>query len=139
MKELFLSSLFAGHELNVVHQQHIDRAIFIAKCGVLLKRIALISSFMKRSDVMYATRSLWSARLDRVADGVHQVRLAEADPAINEKRVVGRARRFGRCLSGGMGELVAGTDDKLLKCIFRIKSVFDWFNIYEMSGGITGA
>ena len=32
VEELFLSSLLAGHELDIVHQQHINRTILFPKC-----------------------------------------------------------------------------------------------------------
>ena len=37
----------------------------------------------------------WLAQLYLVADGVHQMRLAHADAAIQEERVIGLRRTFG--------------------------------------------
>ncbi len=45
------------------------------------------------------------------ADGVHQVRLADADRAINEKRVVAARRHGGDRARGGVRQLIRSADD----------------------------
>ena len=47
------------------------------------------------------------ALADQVADRVHQVRLAEADAAVDEQRVVGRAGILRDLVRRGLGEVVA--------------------------------
>ena len=50
-----------------------------------------------------------------LADGVHQVRLAEADAAVDEQRVVGPRGGLGDGAGGRVGELVRRSDDELLE------------------------
>ena len=52
-------------------------------------------------------RAAGFALTDQVADRVHQVRLAEADAAVDEQRVVGAARVLADLHRGRPGELVA--------------------------------
>ena len=52
---------------------------------------------------------------DVVADGVEQVGLAEARPAVDEERVVGVAGLLGHGQRRGVGEAVAAADDELLE------------------------
>ena len=61
------------------------------------------------------------ARLDVVADGVHQVRLAESHAAIEEERVVRLRRDLGDRARRGVGELVRGADDEALEGVFRVQ------------------
>ena len=55
------------------------------------------------------------ARLDGVPDGMHQMGFAESDAAVDEERVVGRARVFSDLLCSGLGELVALADHEGLE------------------------
>ena len=52
-------------------------------------------------------------RDDLVADGVHQVGLAEADPAVQEERVVGVARALRHRQARRVGEAVGRPDDEV--------------------------
>jgi hypothetical protein len=54
-----------------------------------------------------------------VPDRVHQVRLPQADAAVDEKRVVRSGRRFGDCPAGGMCELVRGPYDERIERVAR--------------------
>ena len=55
------------------------------------------------------------ARADQVADGLHQVRLAETDAAVDEQRVVGAARVLRDLHRRGAGELVALALDEVVE------------------------
>ena len=59
-----------------------------------------------------------------LADGVKQMRLAEADAAVKKKRIVGFAGRLGNGERGGIGEIVVVADNKRFKCIFGIEMQF---------------
>jgi hypothetical protein len=54
-------------------------------------------------------------------DGVHQVRLAQADAAIEEQRVEGDRPAFGHAARGGMGQLVRLADDEAVEGEARIQ------------------
>ena len=47
-----------------------------------------------------------------MADGVHEVGLAQTHPAVEEERVVAVARRLGHSLGRGMRELRVVPDDE---------------------------
>ena len=46
------------------------------------------------------------ALLDRVADRLHQVRLAQSHPTVQKQRVIGLRGLFGHRLGGGVRKLV---------------------------------
>src|SRR5947208_1856437 len=52
---------------------------------------------------------------DRVSNGLHQVRLADADPAIDEQRVVSAAGIACDLHSGGARELIALAFDEAIE------------------------
>ena len=56
-----------------------------------------------------------------MADGVHQVRLAQAHAAVEEEWVVAVARCFGHGLGGRVGELGVVTDDERREAKTRIE------------------
>ena len=62
---------------------------------------------------------------DVPADGVHQMGLAEPDPAIEEERVVGRRRRLGDPPRRRVGELVGLADDEIAEHEARIERAAD--------------
>ena len=58
--------------------------------------------------------------LNRVTDGLHQVRLTQPDAAIKEERIVVLGRGLGHSQRCRTGELVAGAHDERLECVARI-------------------
>ena len=56
-----------------------------------------------------------------VADGVHQVSLAQANAAVHEEGVVDLAGVLGYCQGCRMGKAVGATGDKGIKGVFRIQ------------------
>src|SRR5690242_3856071 len=93
VEELFLRAFLAGHELDVVNQQHVDRAILLAKALrlVVTNRIDQIVHETFRRDV--TKLEMLIAGFDSVTTRVHQVRFAEPHAAVEIKWVVGSARR----------------------------------------------
>ena len=78
VEELFLRSLFAGDELDIVDEQDIDASVALAEFLALLRadRIdELVGELLARGihDAL-----LWMARDHRVTDRVHEVCLSEA-------------------------------------------------------------
>ena len=57
----------------------------------------------------------------QVADGVQQVRLADAGLAVEEERVVAGARRLGGTARGGRGHLAAGAGDEGVEGEARVR------------------
>ncbi len=95
VEELLLRALLLRDELDVVDEQHIHGAEAIAEAGhaVVAQRGDHLVGELFRGDVADARHGL--AALHFVADGVHQVRLAHADAAIEEERIVGARRPLG--------------------------------------------
>ena len=121
VEELFLRPVFPREELNVVDEQHVDRAVLVPELahassgdgadhlvGELLRR--QVDDALAREAVVHL-----------MADGVHQVRLAQAHAAVEEQRVVAVARCFGHGLGGRVGELGVVTDDERREAKTRIE------------------
>ena len=107
VEELFLRLRLAGEELDVVDQQRIERAVGLLELvdGVVLQRPHHFADESLAVHVGDARGGI--ALADQVADRVHEVRLAEADAAVDEKRVVGAPRVLADLVGGRPRELVA--------------------------------
>ena len=73
------------------------------------------------ADVGEAQRGI--APLERVADGLHQVRLAESHTTVEEERVVGFGGLLGDGDGRGVRELVRGADDERVERVARVQLV----------------
>ncbi len=88
VEELLLGAFLAGDELDVVDQQDVDAPVALAELLGLLSadRVdELVGELLARR---VGDPLLRVARQDRVPDGVHQVRLAEATAAVDEQGVI---------------------------------------------------
>src|SRR5581483_11839310 len=94
MKELFLRAFLAGKELDVIDQQHVRLTVTFAEFDerAVLNRVDEIvrKSFARNIDDLH----VFAAADDVLTDRVHEVRFAETDAAVNEKRVVSAGRRL---------------------------------------------
>ena len=59
-----------------------------------------------------------------MADGMHQVGLAQPHASIQEQGVIGLAGILGHGLTGGMGIVVGGAHHKGIKGIFMVQGIF---------------
>ena len=113
VEELLLGPLLVGDELDVVDEEEVDPPV----AGPELVDLALLD----RGDEL--VRELLGRRVDDalarelggdlVADGVHQVGLAEAHAAVQEERVVGVARALRHRQARRVGEAVGRPDDEV--------------------------
>ena len=112
IRDSFLGALFLGEELNVVDEQDIHGAEFVAEADhlVVAQRVDHFIGELLAGCV--ADGGLRRAALDFVTDGLHEMGFAHADAAVEEERIVGFRRTLGDGLAGGMGELVAAADDE---------------------------
>ena len=120
VEELFLRPLLVGDELDVVDEQQVDPPV----AGAELVDLALLD----RGDELVG--ELLAGRVDDalarelgddlVADGVHQVGLAEAHAAVQEERVVGVARALGDRQAGRVREAVGRPDDEVRERVARV-------------------
>src|SRR3954466_12962328 len=107
MEQLFLRSLLLGNELYVVEQQRRRVAITLPPAfniALLERGDQLVHEQLGRN-----ARYSPAATLTRqsVADGVEQVRLADAARAVNEQRIVAPRRNRHDRVGGAHRELIA--------------------------------
>src|SRR5262249_35709387 len=117
MEEFFLCALLLREELDVIDQQDVHVAKFVAKAGhpVVTKRVDHLVGKLFARDV--ADSRLRLATLNFVPDRLHEMRLAHADSAIEKQRVVGLGGPLGYGLGCSVSKLVAGADDECVKCV----------------------
>ncbi len=119
MEELRLRAFLARQELHVVHEQHVDAAIALAEIqdAIVANGVDHLVHEPLGRDV--SQLQIFHVRDDIVPDGVHQVRLPESHPAVDEQRVVRSRRRFGDRTTGGVRELVRRSDDEGVERVAR--------------------
>ena len=108
MEELFLRPFLVGDELDVVDEQQVDPAVArteLVDLALLDARDEFVRELLGGRVDDALAREL---RRDLVADGMHQVGLAEAHAAVQEERVVGVAGALRHGQAGGMGQAVGG-------------------------------
>ena len=121
VEELFLRAVLAGEELDVVDQQRIERAIR----GLEIVDRVVLERFHHVADetlgVHVGDARALVAAADHVADGMHQVRLAQAHAAVDEQRVVGTPGILGDLHRRRARELIALALDEVREREVRIE------------------
>jgi hypothetical protein len=120
VEELFLGAVLPGDELDVVHQQHVRRAVAITET-----RRALVADGIDQ-----VVGELLGGHVDHVqpvlqagmTDGVQQVRFAQPHVAVDKQRVVRAAGVIGHRARGGVGQLIAAAHHEGGKNITRIQT-----------------
>ncbi len=115
VKELFLRSLLTGNDLNIIDQQHIGCPIVAVEHGHPVQLDGR-NHFVHKAlagGVHHVQAGIVVQQA--AADGVHQVRLADADAAVNKKRVIAARGHLCHCLSSRMRQLVGRADDVGIK------------------------
>jgi hypothetical protein len=109
VEELFLRALLVGEKLHVVDQQQVERVVTLLELveGLALVGLDHIGNELFGVDV--ENLGLWTVGQQVVADGVHQVGLAQADAAVNEQRVVELAQAAGHVHCSGARHAVGRT------------------------------
>ena len=113
VEELLLGPLLVGDELDVVDEEQVDPAVAGAELvdlALLDRGDELVRELLGRRVDDALAREL---RGDLVADGVHQVGLAEAHPAVQEERVVGVPGALRHRQARRVGEAVGRPDDEV--------------------------
>ena len=121
MEELFLCPLLARDELDVVDQEQIDRAIARPELRgpIVADRVDELVGEALGREIRHRHAGEETHAL--VPDRVQQVRLAEADSAVDEQRIVGARRELGDRLTCGLRELVGRAHDECVECVPRIE------------------
>ena len=122
VEELFLRPFLVGDELDVVDEQQVDAPVArpeVVDLALLDAGDELVGELLAgRVDDALARE----ARQHLVADGVHQVGLAEAHAAVQEERVVGVAGSLGHGQAGGVGQTVGRADDEVAERVARVEA-----------------
>ena len=121
VKELLLRALLAAEELDVVDQQHIHRAIAVAKARhlVIAHRVDHVIGELLAGHIAHHSGS--GARLHLVPDGLHQVRLAQAHAPVQKERVVGLAGLLRHRRGRRVGKLVTAAGYKAVELVARVQ------------------
>ena len=122
VEKFFLRTFFAAEELDVVDQKQIGLAITFPEFDqvVVLDRVDELVDEQLAREIHHFGVLLF--RPDVLADRLHQMRLAQSDAAVNEKRVVGLRRRLRDGETGGVRDLVVRPDHERFKSVARIES-----------------
>ena len=108
VEELLLRPLLVRDELDVIDEQQVDAPVAgpeVVEAALLDAGDELVGELLAGDVDDPLARE---AGDDRVADGVHQVGLAEAHAAVQEQRVVGVAGALGDRQARGVREAVGG-------------------------------
>src|SRR3569832_1012762 len=106
MEELFLRTLFASEELDVVDQARIHRTVksFEFVDGVVLEGLHHIA--YKACGVQIDDGGVGLALQHDIADRMHEMCLSLTDAAVDKERVIGRPRILSDLQGGGTSELI---------------------------------
>ena len=122
MKEFLLRSFLADKKLYIIDQQRVERAIKLLK---FIDRVVLqaLNHIGNEAFRMHIGNVGFGVMLQQAIAGcLHQVCLAQANPAVNKKRVVGATRVFADLHRGGPGQLIGFTFYVGFEGEFRVKS-----------------
>src|SRR5438874_9351446 len=102
VKEFFLGTLLASQKLDIVNQKKIGLAIALPEFDqiAVLDRIDELVNEKFTRDVYHL--HIFLLRPDVLTNRLHQMGLAETDPAVNEQRVIRARRRLRDGESRGM-------------------------------------
>ena len=97
VEKLLLRALFSYNKLNIIDQKHIDAPVLLAElgCGIVVFVSDCIDQFVRELLGGHVhDLGVWVILQNKVCDRVHQMRFAESNTSINEKRVVDLSRGF---------------------------------------------
>src|SRR5215813_244034 len=122
MEKFLLRPLFATEKLNIVNQKKVSLAIALPEfyqIAVLDRVDELVDEQLTR-DVDHL--HVFPFRPDELADGLHQMGLAQTDAAVNEEGIVRACRRLRDSEAGCVCDFVIRADYEGFECISRIQS-----------------
>src|SRR5438552_10350764 len=122
MEKFLLRPLFTAEKLNVVDQKKVGLAITFPEfyqIAVLYRVDELVDEQLTR-DVKHL--HVFPFRPDELADGLHQMGLAQTDAAVNKQRVVRSRRRLRDGETGCVRDFVVRADDERFKRVLRLES-----------------
>ncbi len=137
MEEFLLALLALTEELDVVDDEHIDGAELALKAG----EVALLDCADEAVDEIFAAQKLnyhfAVPAFAFFADGVQEVRFAEAGIAVKKERIVGIAWRLADGDAGCVGEAIARADNEIRKGVIgmQLKLAVDRLSLLSKTRG----
>ena len=115
MEELLLRTLFTDNELNIVDQENVDVAIFLAELGHC--HVVAVTNGVDQfiCKVFAGNVENFGFRIVlqyKMSNRMHQMRLSKSDSCIQVQRVVDFTRRFRDCEGGSVCEHIISAHDK---------------------------
>jgi hypothetical protein len=124
MEKLCLSSLFSRNKLDVIDEKNINLSKFISKFIHLLiaDRVnELIGKFFRGQITDFFNVGQNTVMNDMVSDRMQKVCFSKSHPTVDKEGVVVLGGQVGDRKGSRIRKLVAGSNDKILKCISGIK------------------
>ena len=109
VEKLRLGALFSRNKLDVIDQEDVNRPVSLSKVEnpIVTKRVDHLVHEALRGDVGQLERRVMLEHV--LTNRVHEVRLAEPHPTIDEERVIGTRRCLRHRPAGRVCELVGWT------------------------------
>ena len=122
IEELLLRPGLSTEELDVVDQQQVQRVVELLEGieGLVLIRPNDVRDVLLGVRIAYVRRRV--PQEDVVRDGMHQVRLAEPDAAVDEHRVVGSTWVFSNLKRRGTRQLIGLASHEIVEGEQRVET-----------------
>src|SRR6476469_9290591 len=122
MKKFLLRPLFTTEKLNIVDQKKVGLAITLPEFDqiTVLDRVDELVDEQLTREVDHL--HVFPFRPDELADGLHQMGLAQTDAAVNEQRIVRSRGRLRDGETGCVRDFIIRADDERVKGVPRIES-----------------
>jgi hypothetical protein len=121
VEELLLRPVLSGDELDVVDEQHVGAAVLLPERRQPLEADGVDHLVDEAVGGDVGELQVPVAGLDVVPDRVHEMGLAEADPAVEEEGVVGLRGDLGDRAGGRVGELVRRAHHEAVEGVLGIE------------------
>jgi hypothetical protein len=122
MEKFLLRPLLTTEKLNVVDQKKVGLAITLPEFDqiTVLDRVDELVDEQLTRDVDHL--HVFPFRPDELADGLHEMGLAQTDAAVNERGIVRARRRLRDSETGGMRNFIVRTDHERFERVPWIES-----------------
>src|SRR3990172_8142439 len=122
MEEFGLRSFFPRDELDIIDEQDIHPPKFISKLVHLFVTEGideLVRKLFRREVADLLDLGKNPVHENMVPDGMEEVRLPQSDASVDEKGIIILGRLIGHRQASGIGKLITGSHDKIVKGILR--------------------
>src|SRR5262245_7651459 len=122
VEKFLLRSLLTTEKLNVVNQKKVGLAITFPEFDqiTVLDRVDELVDEQLTREVDHL--HVFPFRPDELADGLHEMGLAQTDPAVNKEGIIRTGRRLRDSETGCMRNFVIRTDDERFEGVPWIES-----------------